>query len=189
MPGQERSSKYSKTIDKFFQTQGGLEGKGIPTQPPPTPGRFRLYPHEDGRWYTLDSEGNEQEIGIGEPGPAGPDTRFIREIAGEALGGNRVVIVDDDSKAYYADRSISSHTNRVLGITTSAVSQDVFVDIQIFGIMVEPSWNWTMELPIFLSTSGVLTQTAPTSGFILIMGFPVSSSAMMIEKGIPITLA
>ena len=118
----------------------------------------------------------------------GTDTRIVSRTAGEAIGGNRVVIAGDDGKVYYASRAIPSHRMRVLGITTGAIIQDAVGNIQIFGIMSEVSWNWIMEETIFLSTNGLLTQSVPSSGFVLEMGYPLSSTSMMIRIGVPIVL-
>lgn len=129
-------------------------------------------------------------VGIqGPTGATGPSgASVLSKTAGETLGGNRVVMVDTDGKVYYADRSIVSHANKVLGLTQGAASVSTAVNVQTYGVMTEPSWNWDMTKPVFLSTTGLLTQTAPAAGFILMLGFPISTTSMLIDIDKPIVI-
>lgn len=107
--------------------------------------------------------------------------------AGETLGGHRAVIIVDD-KAYYADCSIVSHANIVYGITTGATILGSQAIVQRGSELEEPSWSWVLGIPIWLSTTGLLTQTPPSSGFSLILGFPITSTKMLINIREPIFL-
>lgn len=108
------------------------------------------------------------------------------KIAGEVLSGNRAVMVNTDGKVYYADKNTLSHATKILGITHGSATLGATVSVQTYGVMTEPSWTWDMSLPIFLSTGGLLIQTAPTTGFMLMLGFPLSSSSMLIDIDKPI---
>ncbi len=103
-----------------------------------------------------------------------------------ALSGHRFVVLDDD-KAVYADCTTADHAHRVLGMTTGA-SNAGSVSVQTNGEHEEPTWNWTLGQPVFLSTTGFMTQTAPISGFALIVGFPVSATKLFIKIHQPIVM-
>jgi hypothetical protein len=123
---------------------------------------------------------------VGPPGPTGGYA--LQYPAGEALGGHRMVVLDDTGKAIYADNTVLSHANKVLGITTGAASMGATATIQTGGEMTEPSWLWALDTPIWLSSSGMLTQVAPVTGFSLIVAFPVSATKAIISLREPIFL-
>ena len=121
----------------------------------------------------------------GIPGPMGDATLWYE--AGQILSGHRVVMIEDD-KAYYADCTIPSHGKRVLGITTGASVIGAQSRIQVSGELSEPSWAWTLDIPVWLSTNGLLSQTPSTTGFSLIIGFPISSTKLLVRISEPLFL-
>ena len=94
------------------------------------------------------------------------DKTFITLQAGEDLGGNRTVVFNALGEAIYADNTINTHAERIIGITTHSALQGEDVLIQCSGVMREPSWNWDIDSVLYQSTSGLLTQTIPVTGFI-----------------------
>ena len=121
----------------------------------------------------------------GIPGPAGDTTLWYE--AGQILSGHRVVIIEDN-KAYYADCTTPSHGKRILGITTGASVIGAQSRIQVSGELSEPSWAWILDVPVWLSTDGLLSQSPPLSGFSLIIGFPISSIKLLIRISEPLFL-
>ena len=122
----------------------------------------------------------------GEPGTSTDDAILSYE-AGQILSGHRAVILDDD-KVYYADCTTPSHAKRVLGITTGAAMIGAMANIQVNGELTEPSWSWDLDVPVWLSTNGLLSQAPPSSGFSLIVGFPVSETKLLVRISEPIFL-
>lgn len=112
----------------------------------------------------------------------GSDT--VAVTAAENLGGHRIVTVE----GYYASKDTATDKNKVLGMTTGAVSIGSEATVQVSGFIEESSWNWNVDLPVFLSTSGQLTQSAITSGFSLIVGKPRTPTNMFISISEPIIL-
>ena len=104
--------------------------------------------------------------------------------AAENLGGHRVVTVE----GYYASKDTANDKFKVLGITTGAVNSGETATVTTYGTITEPSWEWTIGTPIFLSTNGQLTQTAPTSGFRLIIGKPQTATSIFIDISEPLIL-
>lgn len=106
----------------------------------------------------------------------------ITETAGVNLSGHRAVIQNwSTGELEYADNTNLDHMNSVLGITTQAANSGNECEVRIYGPLTEPTWDFTDNLPVFLSTNGYLTQNKPTSGFMLQMGFPIDSTTLMVD--------
>lgn len=131
-------------------------------------------------------------LAAGAQGPAGVDGSVLAaqltKTAGASLSGHRAVVLNNDGEAIYADSSTISHRDKVLGITTGAASAAAPVTIQTYGELVEPSWAWTLDEPVFLGLTGLLTQTVPVSGFVQRIGFPLTATSLFIDVDDAVTL-
>lgn len=116
--------------------------------------------------------------------PGGMNITCTTEIA---LSGHRFIVLDDDM-AVYADNTILDHAHRVVGMTTGA-SNEGSVSVQTSGEHDEPTWAWTLGVPVFLGINGMLTQTPPSSGFSLVVGFPITATKLYIKIQQPLILA
>lgn len=90
------------------------------------------------------------------------------DLAAEAainLSALRVVRLDAANKAVYADNDTAANANAV-GITTSAATAGATAAIRYAGLLEDLGWAWTQG-PIYIGTSGTLTQTAPAGGLIV----------------------
>lgn len=123
----------------------------------------------------------------GPPGPSGP-MQIVRSAAAD-VGGHRMVRLNSDGNAVYADCETLADASAVLGMTIGAVGQGDDATIQTEGELIEPTWNWDPDLPIFLGTSGQLTQSPPTTGFILCVAVPTGTDRVFIRIGPPILAA
>lgn len=108
--------------------------------------------------------------------------------AAVAIGAFRAVAIDNNGDLIYADKDTLDHRNRILGITITAVSAGGTPVVVQFGHIDEITWSWTMNLPIYLGTNGLLTQTPPTSGILQQLGYPTSSIGMVVDQGLSILL-
>jgi len=122
----------------------------------------------------------------GPQGPPGASTTFVYILAAENLGGNRVVSTNSLGKLMYPDLTQLDQT--VIGITTGAANADTLAEVQISGLQVEPSWSWLPNLPIFVGTSGTLTQTVPATNTVLQIARPVTQTKIFIDLQQPIYL-
>lgn len=164
-------------------------GKGPPGEPGPSwstmsgggtvsggnPGDFVLHTDTgdleeniDGTWTVV---GNLK----GPAGPQGsPGQAGIPVVAAVALGGHRAVTV-------FGQYAEPGDENILAGITTSAVAAgDTSYPIRA-GIITEPSWSWTPNQPIFIASSGVLTQSPPTSSRIRRVAWAMSSTVINVD--------
>jgi hypothetical protein len=108
--------------------------------------------------------------------------------AGENLSGERVVYAFNDTTVKYADKDTLAHESLVVGVTTQSASVDDPIIVQTEGLMTFGSWSWTAGMPVFLDTSGQLTQTAPTAGFVLEIGVAIAATVINIDIGKSIEL-
>lgn len=121
----------------------------------------------------------------GPPGSAGAN--FVEFPAAVPLGGHRAVRLQA-GQAVYANSTATADAHLVLGLTLGAVDAGGTAQIQTTGVLAEPSWAWTPDLPVFCGLAGGLTQIAPTAGFSLIVGTAVSPTAIFIGAKSPIVL-
>jgi hypothetical protein len=124
----------------------------------------------------------------GPPGGGGASSDLVFT-AGTNLSGHRVVIASSDTEINYADKDTPAHEFLVIGIIANAVSVGDSTTVTPEGIMIEPSWTWTPGNPIFLGNNGMMTQSAPTSGFVLEIGVAISSQSIWIAIGQAVELA
>lgn len=119
----------------------------------------------------------------------GSSSNIFQKEAGVTLSGHRAVLLDMNNTAIYASNDMTAFGIRVLGITTTAAILGTDVNIQTAGEIIEPTWNWDVTKPIYLGLDGYLTQTPPSSGFVLIVGFPSSSTSIIVDIRDPIILS
>lgn len=107
-------------------------------------------------------------------------------IAGEAIGGHRGVILDAAGLAFYADQSNPAHMGLVAGISQGAAVLSDPVSIMVKGRLIEPTWNWTPFLPVFLGLNGLLTQVPPITGFLLVVGTAFDATSLFVNPSQPL---
>lgn len=109
--------------------------------------------------------------------------------ATQSLGGQRAVVAVDATHIDYADKDTSAHEGNVIGITMGAIASGAQGPVQVRLTITEPSWNWTPGGLIFLGNNGLLTQTPPTAGFVMMLGTALSAIAMFVNLGESVELA
>lgn len=92
-------------------------------------------------------------------------------IAGENLGGNRVVVLNDSGVAMYADKDDAMHINKILGITTGASAslhgtelQRIQHHIELFGKLKQAI---SLEITLKGQLSQILSSETSFSGKLL----------------------
>lgn len=114
-------------------------------------------------------------------GAAGSDERYVSRIAGHDISGHMALRLDSDGEFIYCDSSNVAHANTLIGVSTGAATTGASCQAQRFGLLTEPTWTWTPGNSVFVGTAGVLTQTAPTSGFVCEVGYAVSATILYID--------
>jgi len=125
-------------------------------------------------------------LAVAKQGPPGKDGNpLLKKICATNISGHKAVTVDNSGKVIYADNSIPSHATKVVGVTITAGLANQEVTIVPNGEIIEPTFNWLPDIPVFLGPNGLLTQTVPTAGFILMLGFPTSQTSMVVDIKAP----
>lgn len=69
-------------------------------------------------------------------------------------------------QAVTADKDTAAHAGRLRGIVAESISTGGTASILVYGPMIHGGWSWTPNLPIYLGSSGSLTQTPPLVGIL-----------------------
>lgn len=131
--------------------------------------------------------------GIGERGPAGPpgvsdiSANVSLYTAAVSISGHTPVIATA-SGVIPASSSNVSHSSVVIGVSNGACIAGALCSVVTSGDIVEPSWSWIAGGAVYLSSNGTLTQTAPTTGFILQVGVAVLPTKIIVGIRLPIIL-
>jgi hypothetical protein len=96
-----------------------------------------------------------------------------------------------NGSAFKADKDNFYAASAVIGITTSAANTGETVEIATDSELSDNGWNWSEvgSAMIYLGDDGSLTQSAPTSGSLVVIGRVISSTSIEIQIGQPIALA
>lgn len=116
----------------------------------------------------------------GPAGPPGPDgTGAVVVTAGEALGGGRVVMHEND-EAFYSSSDVQSSMDKVIGVTIGAVIIGAESNVRASGELIDSSWSWASG-PIYNGLNGIMTQTVPSTGFVLQIATALSPTKILIN--------
>ena len=75
-----------------------------------------------------------------------------------------------------------------LGVAQQGGAAGAPVSVVTSGYVSDTSFNFSPDLPIFLSDAGQLTQTVPSAGVLLIVGYPCGTDGLIVRPQIPIQL-
>ena len=95
--------------------------------------------------------------------PAAIDTTLV---ASTSLSALRCITTDGSGLAKYATPDSLANAV-VIGISTTAANTGENITIKTSGQLTDASWTWTKGA-IYLGSNGVLTQTAPTGGNVIV---------------------
>ncbi len=96
--------------------------------------------------------------------------------AGETIHGRRAVSADLDI-IYHPDLSVPMDGVSIVGIARQSSLIGDPVEVQTNGPMTDASWSWTQG-PVYADDDGFLTQTAPTTGWVVSVGKAIASDTI-----------
>lgn len=117
------------------------------------------------------------------PEPAGESPIILT--ASQAIGGHRGISISSTGLAIYADKDSAPNC---IGISTGAAEAGASLNIQTSGELTETGWAWIPGEPVFLGTGGTLTQEAPGSGSLVVIGTATGATSLLINVEQPIIL-
>jgi hypothetical protein len=108
-------------------------------------------------------------VPIGSGGGGGGAVGAASALAGESLGGHKVLYARSDGTVAVGSSSDVSQAGKIVGLSLAAAVQGATVQYIYFGPIDEPSWSWVPG-PVYLGTDGNPTQIYPTVGFVQQIG-------------------
>lgn len=132
----------------------------------------------------IDIVGDDIVISATAPGTGNYD--LIYPAAG-TVNGLRAVVQDPVGEVRHPVLADAGDAPLLLGIATNSalVTDDVVVRRR--GVIVEAGWSWTPG-PVYVEDGGVLTQTAPSSGWILQVAVAINATTVEVDPQPPIYL-
>ena len=113
----------------------------------------------------------------GPPGVSASTSTIVT--AGEALsGGTPIVLVG--GKAYKATNTAIEQANKVIGITSSSIALDQTGIIICYGELNGFS-GLTPDAPVYVSSTGTVVSTLPTSGYIQQIGIALNATTILVN--------
>lgn len=131
--------------------------------------------------------------GQGPPGPAGPqglqgtNASVFSASAGVTISAQTAVALIN-GVVVPAQNTVLEQFGNVVGVSQNGGVPGTLINIQQSGEISLSSWAWTLNKPVYVGPNGPLTQTAPTSGFLQIVGIPITPTSLSIGLQPPIIL-
>lgn len=148
----------------------------------PVPGALTSLSFVSGNGYTHYNDDVGWEIFTADETAA--DLGTITLEASNTINVRRAVCVSN-GMCYHPDIAVESDALVVMGISTQAGATGSDVRVQVSGRITHASWSWGAG-PVYADDEGVLTQTAPSSGWIVRIGHAISSTT--IEIGVSLAI-
>lgn len=139
----------------------------------------------DEEWITVEDgngvDGNPK-VTVTDAAKAGY-TRIIGT-AVEDIHGLRAVVIEDGEVRHPTLADVSDAV-KIAGIAVNAATIGSEVTVQTGGTITEGSWTWSGG-NVFVEEEGVLTQVAPTTGYVVSIGRATDSTTIDIDVAIPL---
>lgn len=143
----------------------------------------------DGNGATREIEVEDDELTIVDGNAVAGNPRlgmaFLRP-AGEPISALRVVYENSDGEVLHLDPTAEAQVYTTLGVAVTAGSGDIRV--RRYGAIEDAGWNWTPESLVFAGPTGTLTQTPPTSGFEVVVGYAPTPTRLILVFDAPVQL-
>jgi hypothetical protein len=122
--------------------------------------------------------------------PAVDSTNFlVSKIAGETISAGKAVYLDTATIVKFSDHSVVAR-QKCIGVADTAATVGNAILVITDGVFEDAIFaGFTLNEPIFVGTSGVLTQTAPTTGVLIEVGYYIGENKIEVEIKRPIALA
>lgn len=108
--------------------------------------------------------------------------------AAELISALQVIALNSSSQARLGDPTGTFEDAKAVGIALSAGNIGAEIEVQTFGVLNDPFFNFPVNAPLFLSSGGAVTDVAPVSGFGVQIGHSLGLGSIFINVGEPIQL-
>lgn len=121
----------------------------------------------------------------GPPGPAGSGgDQYVTRTAGLTISANRV-LYDRAGLVYPLGQADAENIFAILGLSVSAGQVGAQISVQRSGTVTDSGWTWAYGR-VYLGADGQLTQTPPSSGFSVLIGFAATATSINLSINDPI---
>ena len=183
---------------RYWRYQGGWETVPFPllSLAYMSPSGFGAYNEDEMEWISRKLEGDSvwTTVNDGDGVSGDPEIVFTesakegyKRIDWTALGvvhGARAVVVENSS-VRHPSLTVISDAVKIVGISTGAALDGQTVTVQTGGTISDSSWAWSAG-DVFAGQDGVLTQVAPTTGYVTSIGRAISPTTININITIPL---
>lgn len=153
------------------------------------------FKNPDGSWGTfVDLKGPKGPKGdAGKTGPRGRDgdsvgdaRQSITKVASENISAIRAVHLVSDTEVALSDYLITNK-QRVIGVSKTASLAGGLIEIVTEGILQDAAFaSFQINEAIFVGASGLITQTRPTTGVMLEIGYYIGNNQIKVHIQRPI---
>lgn len=105
---------------------------------------------------------------------------------GFTVGGGRVLSLDNTGNLIYADNTINTTAETLIGISVNSAIPGDIVRIVYNGEADDSGWTWLPGKQLYVGINGVITQTPPTSGYVMPIGIARSPTKIVVQIRTPI---
>jgi hypothetical protein len=133
--------------------------------------------------------GNFDWIDDATGGPASPSDQVVESYVPETtVSALRLVRVTASNEIVVCDPNATYEEARLHGVTLSAGTNPTPVDVLLFGPVSDASFSFTAGEPLYLSGTGTVTNTAPSVGYSVKVGYSLGGNRIQIDPLFPIKL-
>ena len=117
---------------------------------------------------------------INEPNPIQAANLEIRS-AGESVSALKLVYAIDANTVMIGSSSGSINQARIFGVAITAATLNQSMQIQTFGVLRDSSFAFPANVPVYLSPTGSITSTPPTTGYQTVVGYSQGPGSIFIN--------
>lgn len=114
------------------------------------------------------------------------DKNIIKRVTQYTVSALRLVS-EGPNGVYYLDPQVRVDALGMVGITLESGTPGQTIQIQAGGSLEDTGWNWSQGL-VFAGPNGTLTQTPPTTGWEIVVGFSPKPTQINLQFEEPILL-
>lgn len=126
-------------------------------------------------------------LGTGPQGPRGANgsTDLVMN-AGVNVSAFMALKVNFLGKVIPCGNTSINEVNSYIGLATNSASAGQDVIVKTAGLIEDASFTFILNSPIFIGSNGQLTQIFPTTGYIKIIGWPITTNKFILNSQQPI---
>ncbi len=113
---------------------------------------------------------------------------FCTKVATETMSAIRLVKLDNPTDVSLATSDSTCPDATVLGVSRTAANATENVEIVTSGKLYDSSFNFPVNSPLFLGINGIITDVAPTTGFLTQIGTSGGPGLINININDPVEL-